>query len=353
MQQNNRDPREATLFALRAREFLTQSPSFHLLENLMSTCTRRSLIAGSAALGAGALLPSTATARSVEAPQNRFRYCLNTSTIRQLNDKGKHESLPIEKVIDIASAAGYSGIEPWFREIGTYVNKGGKLSDLRKRLDDAGLSVESAIGFANWIVDDEDKRKAGLEAAKRDMDTLAQIGGTRMAAPPVGATKTPGLDLLKAAERYRALLELGDRMGVTPMLEVWGFSANLHRLGQAVFVAIESGHPKACLLPDFYHIYKGGSDFAGLKLLGQHAIPCFHANDYPDIPRGEIGDKDRVYPGDGVCDIGSILRDLAANNCFPALSLELFNRDYWSQDAAQVAKTGLAKMQASVKAAFA
>ncbi len=32
----------------------------------------------------------------------------------------------------------------------------------------------------------------------------------------------PTLDLHKIAERYRALLELGDQMGVTPELEIWG-----------------------------------------------------------------------------------------------------------------------------------
>ncbi|MFN0197495.1 MAG: hypothetical protein ACKVT0_12185 [Planctomycetaceae bacterium] len=31
------------------------------------------------------------------------------------------------------------------------------------------------------------------------------------------------------------------------------------------------------------------------------------------------------------------------------LSLELFNRDYWQQDALTVSKTGLEKMQASVE----
>jgi hypothetical protein len=31
------------------------------------------------------------------------------------------------------------------------------------------------------------------------------------------------------------------------------------------------------------------------------------------------------------------------------LSLELFNRDYWKQDAFVVARTGLVKMQAAVR----
>jgi 2-keto-myo-inositol isomerase len=123
----------------------------------------------------------------------------------------------------------------------------------------------------------------------------------------------------------------------------------LSRLGELMFVAVESGHPDACLLPDVYHIYKGGSDFAGLKLINGHAIHVFHMNDYPrQPPRESIGDGDRVYPGDGVAPLTQIVQDLYSGGFHGVLSLELFNREYWRQDAMSVAKTGLEKMQAAV-----
>ena len=73
-----------------------------------------------------------------------------------------------------------------------------------------------------------------------------------------------------------------------------------------------------------------------------------HMNDYPDIERSKIGDADRVYPGDGVAPIDEVLSTLVANGFSGALSLELFNRDYWQQDANEVARKGLAKMKESV-----
>ena len=276
-----------------------------------------------------------------------FRYCLNTGTIRG-------QKLSLTQEIDITANAGYDAIEPWVSKINDYVKGGGTLKELRNRIIDLGLTVESAIGFARWIVDDEAERTKGLEQAKRDMDILARIGGKRIAAPPVGATGNGGLDLMKAAERYRVLLELGDRIGVVPQVEIWGSSKNLYRLGQSMFVVIESGHPKACLLPDVYHIYKGGSDFNGLKLLSARAIQVFHLNDYPaDPPRETITDRDRVYPGDGIAPLTQILSDLNANNSRAVLSLELLNPTYWKQDPLTVAKTGLAKMKAAVSKALA
>lgn len=172
-----------------------------------------------------------------------FLYCLNTATIRG-------QTLGLVKEIEITAQAGYQGIEPWINSIQEYVDNGGSLKDLKKRMADLGLSLESAIGFPEWVVDDDARRAKGLEQARREMDWVAQLGGKRLAAPPSGATQAPGLDLFKAAERYRSLLEAGDQIGVVPQLELWGFSRNLNRLGECAFVAIEAAHPKACVLAD-------------------------------------------------------------------------------------------------------
>ncbi len=292
-------------------------------------------VAGSAAI-AQAAAPATAAGGA-----RPWRYCLNTSCIR-----GQELSLVNE--IAIASKAGYSGIEPWIREIEAYQQGGGQLADLRKRMEDAGLTVESAIGFARWAVDDPQERAAGLEQARRDMDLVRALGGKRIAAPPVGVTgqKT---SLTELASRYRALLELGTAMEVTPQLEVWGHSQSLGHLAETVYVAVAAGHANACFLPDVYHLYKGGSAFEGLALLSGSSIACFHMNDYPATPgRDTITDADRVYPGDGVAPLGQILRTLREIGFAGVLSLELFNRTYWQQDPLVVAQTGLRKMQAAV-----
>ncbi len=269
-----------------------------------------------------------------------FHYCFNTSTIRG-------QKLSLIEEIDIAAQAGYQAIEPWINEIEAYVQQGGSLPDLKKRISDLGLTVASAIGFAEWIVDDDARRTKGLEQARHDMDLVQQIGGTRIAAPAAGATEVTNIDYLKAAERYRALLALGDHFGVVPMVEVWGFSKTLTRLGQAAMVAIEANHPKACILADMYHLYKGGSDFTGLNLLSATSMHVFHVNDYPaKPPRDAIADKDRVYPGDGVAPIVDILQTLHNIGFDGYLSVELFNPTYWQQDPHTVARTALDKLKA-------
>ena len=176
-----------------------------------------------------------------------FVFCLNTGTIRG-------QKLGLAKEIEVAAKAGYQAIEPWVEAIDQFAKGGGSLKELKQRIADLGLTVEGAIGFPEWIVDDDARRAKGLERAKYEMDLVAQIGGKRLAAPPVGATDQPGMDLMKAAERYRVLLEAGDAIGVVPQLELWGFSPNLHRLGECAYVAIETGHPKAGVLADVFHL---------------------------------------------------------------------------------------------------
>jgi 2-keto-myo-inositol isomerase len=336
--------------------------------------TRRDVLAGAAgaALAAGfasalAMPTNRAIAQTnpAEGPATRpssgpatrpgsepFGYCLNASTI---NWAGGSSGNVIEQ-FEIAAKAGFGAVEPWVRDLEAYEKKGGSVPDLAKRVHELGLEIPSAIGFAHWIVDDDADRAKGLEQMKRDMDLVARVGGKRIAAPPIGANdaNAPTLDLRNVTERYRTLLELGDQTGVVPELEIWGPSKNLSRLGEGAQVAIDAGHPKACILADVYHMYKGGSRFEGLALLSGTSMHCLHVNDYPaDPPRERINDANRVYPGDGIAPLNLIFHTLRHIGYTGWLSLELFNRDYWKQSPQKVAQTGIEKLRASVRRAFA
>jgi 2-keto-myo-inositol isomerase len=275
------------------------------------------------------------------------RFALNMATIRG-------HKLSIHQQIEVAARAGYDGIEPWIGDLKKHVESGGSLSGLRTLIEDSGLTVDSAIGFANWIVDHDQARAAGLRQAREEMELVQAIGGTRVAAPPVGLhkpdSKSPPLAVI--AERYRALLEVGAEVGVVPQLELWGFSPTLSKLSELAYVAAGAGHPDACVLPDFYHIYKGGNDFASLGIFEASRMHCFHINDYPSQPpRESITDKHRVFPGDGVCPLPTIIRQLIDHGFNGTFSLELFNPEYWQRDATEVASEGLRKSRQVVQMA--
>jgi len=290
---------------------------------------------------APALMMAPEVTYSPKKKASNFRYCLNTSTIRGQNPG-------ILKYIEIASKAGYDGIELWIEDIKNYVQEN-SAAQLKKHLSDHKIKAENAIGFAPWMAADDAKSKAGFIQMEEEMKMLAEIGCYRVAAPAIG--NDAPFDLMAAGEKYKRLIELGRKTGVRPQLEFWGAFKPFHHLGQTLMVAAVANDPDARILADVYHLFRGGSGYGGLKLLSGNTIEIFHMNDYVDtIPREKQEDKDRVYPGDGAAPMKDILTDLKNMGGEKVLSLELFNRTYWEQDPLEVAKTGLAKMKAAVKA---
>jgi 2-keto-myo-inositol isomerase len=305
-------------------------------------------VAGSVGAVAAGLRPSTILAGQPAGRQRPrgepFGYCLNTSTIRG-------NQLDIVHVVEAAGKAGFTGIEPWISELDAYTRDGGNLKDLGRRIADAGLTVENAIAFNSFLSDDAAERAASLEKIKIDMDKVAQIGGTRIATPP-GRGGAVTLD--NAARYYREALVLGEKTGVQPLLELWGTHPLLGPLQNGIYVAVAAGRADASLLLDVFHLYKSGTPFASLAQINGAALHVLHVNDYPRAAdAATLNDGNRVYPGDGVAPYPQILRALRDSGFRGCLSLELFNREYWTKSAAENLKTGLEKMRAVVTQALA
>ena len=273
---------------------------------------------------------------------SNFKFSLNMATIR-----GQKLSLPAQ--VDVAAKAGYQAIpnRGSSKELHHYVADGGKGFRLEEsEIQDLGLAVPSAHRLRRL-----DPMMTTLVARPGSSNLESGTPSwsprdrrhSRMAAPPSGAYNTV-LDLNRVSDRYRKLLELSCPLGIVPELEMWGGSKTLSRMSQIAYVLVETGHPAACGLLDVFHIFKGGSDFAGIRIFNGAALHVLHMNDYPALPREKATDADRVFPGEGTAPIVALLRDLRAIGYDGYLSLELFNRGYWKQDAlTTVARTGREK----------
>ena len=304
----------------------------------MKKISRRNLLFAG---GVAALASLSSPIATQELPNRMpFRPSLNFGTLRGFN-------LSLEEEIDIAAKAGYNGVEPWDNKIRQYLENGGKLTDIRKRVDDLGLIVEGIVTFFQWAVDDDGRRAAGIEQMKREMDWAKQLGASTVAATASGLNARYD-DLRVLGDRYRKILEVGDEIGIRPILEVWGSARMFSSIADVVAVAAWSGHPKAGFLLDAYHLYRGGNPFEALALLNGHSIGMFHVNDYPaDPPRERLEDRHRVYCGDGIAPLPMIFKTLRDIGYKGALSFEVFNPTYWAtNDPLLVAKTSLEKLKA-------
>jgi sugar phosphate isomerase/epimerase len=265
---------------------------------------------------------------------SEFTLCLNTSTIRPT---------PLLEKIRLAGQAGYRAIEPWNDEITEYLNAGGTLPDLKKALTDAGLKVVSVIALHGWITAEGEQYTRVLDDCRRRMDQAAALESPYIVASPPREV----VDLARATERFKDLLRLGREAGVTPSMEFLGFVDGIKSVASAWAIASGSGDPKATIVADVFHLIRGGGAIDDLLTIPGDRLANFHINDVPAVPDPLTQtDADRVMVGDGIADLPRVIANLRAIGYAGPLSLELFNRDLWTQDPSEVIRRGLERIQA-------
>tara|TARA_R110002167_G_scaffold25714_14_gene89018 strand:+ start:2407 stop:3390 length:984 start_codon:yes stop_codon:yes gene_type:complete len=275
-----------------------------------------------------------------------FRISLNTSTISAYK-------LGVDKQIEMVSAAGFDGIELWMPDINAYLKAGGTTATLKEKLLAGNLVLENMIGFAQWCSDDPEVRNKAVAQLRQEMIITAELGGKYIAAPVMGLKSLDPTKFDEYTQRYNDILRLKDETKVIPVLELWGTGV-LSKLADCAQIVIATGHPDATMLLDFYHLYRGGSDWDTLDCLNGHRLPVMHMNDYPASPEREsLTDAHRVLPGDGICPFDEILPKLYKAGFRGGLSVELFNREYWaSMDAETMLKNSYDKTVSVVERAL-
>ena len=297
------------------------------------SCTRKDFIG----MGAMAALAGCAGLHGAETG----KFAMNASTLRGYN-------LTLLDQMKAMALSGFRGYEPWMKDIRA-AKADGTLGDVCRIARDSGVSFINGIAFGQWVNPDPKIRAAGLEETKSDMALLAEIGCPCVAASMFGMQKpgSPNLPLEAIAERYVAVLDLGKKMGVRPLLEYWGHSVNLFRLEDALEVVRLTGRDDAAVLADVYHTYRGGGSFDTYRKLSARLLPVLHVNDYPSYPyREQLKDPDRVWPGDGNAPWKRIFAHLNSVGADPWLSIELFNPSYWRTYPARTLAEGFEKLKA-------
>ncbi|MCA9102894.1 MAG: sugar phosphate isomerase/epimerase [Planctomycetales bacterium] len=265
-----------------------------------------------------------------------FIYCLNTATIRPASLMDK---------ITITAETGYDAIELWVNDVEDYVEAGGSVGDVAKALDDTGLQRPSMISLREWCTEDDKQFAEALDAARRRLEIARALSVAHIVAGPPGGV----IPLNIATERYEKLLEVSLEYGVPASVEFLGFVKGINTLEDAWAICGGTGMSEATITPDAWHMFRGGSNFKLLEEIPGDHISCFHWNDAVTTPpREEQNDSHRVFPTDGIMDLKALADVMRRKDWHGALSLELFNPEYWKRDPREVAREGLEKMKLSI-----
>lgn len=316
---------------------------------------RRAFLKAGAAAGSALAAAATVSAapldRKYQSGSSPWPIVLNASTIR--HRRSTTEITPAREKIRIAAETGYDGIELWMSDLEEMEKNGDDLKEVAKEIKDLGLFVPNVIGLWNGMPATREEFDASLELSRDRMRMVSAVGSTHVAALPFPDRED--FDLRWGTEMYRELLRIGrEDYNISVMMEFIGFIKGLNRLGHACAIAIDCDDPGAKVLPDTFHMYRGGSGFSGIRHLDARFIGDFHWNDVPAEPgQYELRDRDRIMPGDGILPLTQCLKDLLDIGYTGPLSLEIFNEDYWKMDPRETAKIGLEKMRANVATAFA
>ncbi len=246
----------------------------------------------------------------------------------------------LETDIKAASAAGFDLIEIWAAKLREFL-KTKTTADLKKLLGEHNLEPYS-INSIEHITFRNIKDYADIKAETEELSRIA----AEISCPyivvvpgklPAGATKEEITD-----ESVRVLNELGD------IAEKYNVSLAFEFLGQTdcsvqtldfcseIVEKVNRGNIGNVL--DTFHFYAGNSTYEAIENLKPEKLFIFHINDAENLPKAELTDAHRLYPGEGILPIKEIKARFDKIGYDRMVSIEIFRPEYWNENPFEVAQ---------------
>ena len=220
------------------------------------------------------------------------------------------------------------------------------LDDLKRLLDLYKLEV-AAIDLIPLDYSQPQGVDQAVERA-RDLGKIAQAVGCDLLllcswGDLHGRSKEDGIALVAEylGPVCAAAAEYGCRVAIEPL----GGHEVIPGCQEALAVIEQAQQPNLGMMWDFFHYHKSGVPLEAIRRIPLDKLWLVHVDDAPDLPPETLTDPDRLYPGTGVmplADYFQILRDLDYGG---AVSVELFNPNYYRQPIDDIARNAYRSLQ--------
>lgn len=246
----------------------------------------------------------------------------------------------LETDIKAASAAGYELIELWASKLREFL-KTKTAADLKRLLQESNLepySINSIEHITFRNAEDYEKIKAECEeysriAGELNCPYVVVVPGKL----PENATETEIVD-----ESVKVLNELADIAGkynVGLAFEFLGQTdCSVQTLDLDKKIIEKVNRENVGLVIDTFHFYAGNSTFEAIETLDPKKLFIFHINDAEDLPKNDLTDAHRLYPGEGILPIREIKERFDAIGYDRMVSIEIFRPEYWDGNPFEVAR---------------
>lgn len=242
--------------------------------------------------------------------------------------------------VRVAGRAGYQVVEIWAAKLDEFL-KTHSLDALAGGMAEAGVKAHTINSIEKINFRDAAGRAGVLERC-RQLSQYAQGIGCQwiVAVPgplPEGAPWHEVREETVAVLREMAAIAQPYEVGLA--FEFLGFPwCSVRTLTEAWAIVAATDRPNVGVVLDTCHFYAGGSKLASIGAVSPARLAVLHINDVEDVPRGQITDAHRLFPGDGVIPLKDIVQELQAIGYRGVCSVEIFRPEYWERDPLGVAQ---------------
>lgn len=263
--------------------------------------------------------------------------------------------IPFRERIEAAAAAGFSAITLWGPDHARARREGLSDADLRRLLDDAGLTVGELDSVWTWapgtegvVVPDVENPDGYFSVGEAEIFRIADVVGARSitASPwaPKSAphTSRPARDraLERVAEGFAGLCDRAARHGLLVQLEFlpWTLVPDLPTATEIVRLA---DRPNGGIVIDAWHLFRTASDPGIVRSVAGDRIIALQLADAPAAAESDLATATlhaRRLPGEGELPLVELLRVLRALDAPAPIGVEVFSDDLHRLGAREAAR---------------
>lgn len=258
----------------------------------------------------------------------------------------------LPKDVEIARVAGYDVLEIWGARLREYLDSH-SLTELKSLWGTGGLQPYS-INSVEFITF---KKGAEWEKIMDACHDYCRIAGAIdcqnvVVVPSPRPAGVSDEEIARESVRVlKELSEIADRYGVRLAFEFLGFDwCSVTTLRQCNEIVVAVARDNVGMVLDTFHLFVGGSELDSIDGIDPQKLFIFHINDAEDMPRRQLQDANRLFPGDGVIPLQETVQRLKRIGFDGVASVELFRPEYWRWDPLELAQTARDKTLKAIEA---
>lgn len=239
-----------------------------------------------------------------------------------------------------AGAAGFDLIEIWAAKLREYL-KSHTTEDLKNLFRENNLEPYSINSIEHITFRNADD----YENIKAETEELSKIAG-EIGCPyvvvvpgklPENATKEEVIE--ESVKVLNELGEIAEKHNVSLAFEFLGqIDCSVQTLDLCNEIVEKVNRQNIGNVLDTFHFYAGNSSFEAIEKLNPEKLFIFHINDAENLPKEQLTDAHRLYPGEGILPIKEIKAKFDQIGYDRMVSIEIFRPEYWNEDPFEVAR---------------